>query len=66
MIEGKLVERSEGVLYTLEQGDAFATRMSDEHKILEILEDTLCFWLETERRAQKRPGHLHRHEAEGR
>ena len=65
MVEGKLVVRSEGVVYTLEKGDAFVTRMGDEHEILEILQDTVYFWLETELRGQKRSGHLYRQEAEG-
>ena len=64
MIEGKLVVRSEGVVYALAKGDAFATRMGDEHEILEILEDTVYFWLETQLRGQKRPGHLHHQEQE--
>lgn len=60
MIEGKCIIRSEGVVYTLEKGDCLATRMGDEHEILEVLEDMTCFWLCTEMRGRKRPGHLHR------
>ena len=60
MIEGKMVMRSEGILYTLEKGDVLVTRMGDEHEIPEVLEDTLYFWACTEFRGQKRSGHLHR------
>ncbi len=59
IIEGRCVMRSEGILYTLEKGDVLVTRMGDEHELLEILEDTVCFWVETELRGQKQPGHLH-------
>ena len=60
MIEGKMIMRSEGILYTMEKGDVLATRMGDEHEVVEILEDTTYFWLETELRGEKRRGHLHR------
>ncbi|HPU84019.1 MAG TPA: cupin domain-containing protein [Candidatus Latescibacteria bacterium] len=62
MISGVMVMRSEGVEYTLRKGDVLVTRMGDEHEILEILEDTTYFWLETELRGRKRTGHLHRGE----
>jgi mannose-6-phosphate isomerase-like protein (cupin superfamily) len=60
MIEGRMVIRSEGVVYTLEPKDVLVTRMGDEHEILEILEDTTYFWMETELRGEKRRGHLKR------
>jgi len=60
VIEGRLIMRSEGILYTLEKGDVLATRMGDEHEVVEVIEDTVYFWLETELRGQKRRGHLHR------
>jgi mannose-6-phosphate isomerase-like protein (cupin superfamily) len=59
MIEGRMLIRSEGIDYLLGPGDVLATRMGDEHEILEIVEDTTYFWLETELRGQKRSGHLH-------
>ena len=62
MIGGVMVMRSEGVEYTLRKDDVLVTRMGDEHEILEILEDTTYFWLETELRGRKRTGHLHRGE----
>jgi len=62
MIEGRCVMRSEGILYTLEKGDVLVTRMGDEHELLEILEDTVYFWLCSEMKGQRRPGHLHREE----
>ena len=65
MLEGRCVMQSEGILYTLEKGDVLATRMGDEHELLEILEDTVFFWLETELRGQKRSGHLYRDGQEG-
>ena len=58
MIEGRCVFKSEGIVYTLEPGDLLVTRMGDEHELLEILEDTVYFWAETELRGQKRTGHL--------
>jgi mannose-6-phosphate isomerase-like protein (cupin superfamily) len=58
MIEGKMRIRSEGVEYLVVPSDVLATRMGDEHEILEILEDTRYFWLEGALRGQKR--HLHR------
>lgn len=66
MIEGRCVMRSEGVLYTLEKGDVLVTRMGDEHELLEIVEDTVYFWVCGELRGRKRPGHLHRGEEESR
>ena len=60
MIEGEMLMRSEGIDYTVVPGDVLVTRMGDEHEILEILEDTVYFWMETEFRGQKRQGHLHR------
>jgi len=66
MVEGKCVMRSEGALYTLEKGDVLVTRMGDEHELVEILEDTTYFWLCSELRGEKRPGHLHRAEKEER
>ncbi len=62
MLEGRCVMRSEGILYTLEKGDVLVTRMGDEHELLEILDDTTYFWLCSELRGRKRPGHLHREE----
>ena len=59
MVEGKCVARSEGKIYTLEKGDLLATRMGDEHEILEFLEDTVIFWIEAELKGKKREGHLH-------
>ena len=66
MVEGRCVMRSEGILYTLEKGDVLVTRMGDEHELVEIVEDTVYFWLCGELRGQKRPGHLHRGEEESR
>ncbi len=60
MIEGKCILRSEGVDYTLEPGDVLVTRMGDEHELLDILEDTVYFWLEGRLRGRKRRGHLHK------
>jgi mannose-6-phosphate isomerase-like protein (cupin superfamily) len=62
MIAGIMVMRSEGIVYTLRKGDVLVTRMGDEHEILEIIEDTTYFWLETELCGKKRTGHLHRGE----
>jgi len=58
MFEGRMLMRSEGILYTLEKGDVLVTRMGDEHEIPEILEDTTYFWCCTELRGRKRPVHL--------
>jgi quercetin dioxygenase-like cupin family protein len=58
MIEGKCVMKSEGILYTLEKGDVLATRMGDEHELMEILEDTVYFWAEGKLPGRKRSGHL--------
>lgn len=58
MLEGRMTMRSEGVVYALEPRDVLVTRMGDEHEILEILEDTVYFWMETALRGKKRPGHL--------
>ena len=65
MVAGRCLFRSEGVLYTLEKGDLLVTRMGDEHELLEIVEDTTYFWACTELRGERRPGHLHRGEANG-
>ena len=59
MVEGKCVAKSEGKVYTLEKGDVLATRMGDEHEIMEILEDSTIFWIEAELKGKKREGHLH-------
>jgi mannose-6-phosphate isomerase-like protein (cupin superfamily) len=64
MIEGKMLIRSEGIDYVLVPGDVLVTRMGDKHEILEILEDTTLFWLETELKGQKRLGHLHQNSQE--
>lgn len=58
MLSGRMLMRSEGILYTLEACDVLVTRMGDEHELVEILEDTTYFWCETELRGLKRPGHL--------
>ena len=58
MIEGKMLMRSEGILYTLEKSDVLVTRMGDEHDLPEIIEDTTFFWACTELRGAKRRGHL--------
>lgn len=60
MVEGQCVIRSEGQTYVLMPGDLFVTRAGDEHELLEIIEDTLYFWAETELLGQKRTGHLHK------
>ena len=60
MIDGRMRMRSEGIDYVVEPGDVLVTRMGDEHEIVEILEDTTYFWLETALRGEKRSGHLHR------
>lgn len=62
MIEGECVMRSEDILYTLKKGDVLVTRMGDEHELLEILGDTVYFWLCGELRGQKRQGHLYKNE----
>lgn len=62
MVAGKCLMRSEGIVHTLNSGDVFVTRMGDEHELLEILEDTVYFWAETELKGRKRSGHLHRPE----
>jgi len=59
MLEGKCVVESEGKVYTIEKDDILKTAMGDEHQILEIIEDTVYFWCETELKGKKRPGHLH-------
>ncbi len=64
MLEGRCLMRSEGLLYHLEKGDVLVTRMGEEHELLEIVEDTVYFWLCSELRGKRRPGHLHR-EKEG-
>jgi quercetin dioxygenase-like cupin family protein len=64
MVEGKCLMRSEGVPYTLQPRDVLVTRRGDEHELLEILEDTTYFWLCSELRGQKRPGHLTREKAQ--
>lgn len=60
MVEGRMRVRSEGIEYVMGPGDILATRMGDEHEVLEIIEDCSFVWLETELKGQKRPGHLHR------
>ena len=60
MVSGRVLMRSEGIDYTLGPGDVLVTRAGDEHQLMEILEDTVYFWAETELKGQKRPGHLHR------
>ena len=60
MLEGRCVMRSEGIEYTLEPRDVLVTRMGDEHELLEIVEDTVYFWVCGELRGRKRRGHLHR------
>ncbi len=59
MVSGRMLMRSEGIDYIMEPGDVLVTRMSDEHALLEILEDTTYFWCEGPLRGLKRPGHLH-------
>jgi mannose-6-phosphate isomerase-like protein (cupin superfamily) len=61
VIEGRARVLSEGVEYTVGPGDILATRMGDEHDVLEIMEAPFrCFWVEDELRGRRRPGHLHR------
>ena len=61
VIEGRARVFSDGVEHVLGPGDILATRMGDEHDVLEILERPFrCFWLEDELRGRGRPGHLHR------
>jgi mannose-6-phosphate isomerase-like protein (cupin superfamily) len=58
--EGTMIVKSEGIEYRMGKGDILATRMGDEHEILEVLEDVEFVWLEGELRGLKRRGHLHR------
>jgi mannose-6-phosphate isomerase-like protein (cupin superfamily) len=61
VISGRARVMSEGREYVIGPGDVLATRMGDEHDILEIIEGPLrTFWFEDRLRGQRRPGHLHR------
>jgi hypothetical protein len=58
MISGRMLMRSEGILYTCEASDLLVTRMGDVHEVIEILEDTAYFWAMGGLRGLKRNGHL--------
>jgi mannose-6-phosphate isomerase-like protein (cupin superfamily) len=60
IIHGRMRVRTEGREYVVGPGDVVATRMGDEHEIIEVLEDTRYFWFEAQLRGKKRHGHLHR------
>lgn len=65
VFEGRARVLSEGREYEIGPGDVLATRMGDEHDIIEIIEGPLrTFWFEDALRGQRRPGHLHRPEDE--
>ncbi len=59
MVSGRMLMRSEGVLYEVGPRDVLVTRMGDEHEVVEILEDTTYFWFTGPLRGAKRQGHLH-------
>ena len=63
VFQGRARVMSEGQEYEIGPGDILATKMGDEHDILEIIEGPLrTFWIEDVLRGRKRPGHLHRPE----
>ncbi len=60
VLDGRARVMSEGQEYEIGPGDVLATKMGDEHDILEVLDGPLrIFWFEEELRGLKRPGHLH-------
>ncbi|HEV2529103.1 MAG TPA: cupin domain-containing protein [Thermomicrobiales bacterium] len=60
VLEGRARVMSEGQEYEVGPGDVVATKMGDEHDILELIEGPLrIFWFEEALRGLKRPGHLH-------
>lgn len=58
MLSGRMLMRSEGILYHVGPGDLLVTRMGDVHEVVEILEDTTYFWAEARLRGLQRKGHL--------
>jgi mannose-6-phosphate isomerase-like protein (cupin superfamily) len=64
IVEGRARVVSEGREYDVGPGDMLCTGMGDEHGTVEVTEDILGFFLETNLEGQRRKGHLHR-EADG-
>jgi mannose-6-phosphate isomerase-like protein (cupin superfamily) len=62
IVEGRARVVSEGKEYDVGPGDLLCTGMGDEHGTIEVYEDILGFFLETNLEGQKRKGHLHREE----
>jgi mannose-6-phosphate isomerase-like protein (cupin superfamily) len=62
IVEGRARLVSEGQEYEVGPGDLLCTGMGDEHGTVEVFEDILGFFLETNLEGQKRKGHLHREE----
>lgn len=62
IVEGRARILTEGVDYEVGKGDLVCTGMGDEHDVLEVYEDLVGFYLESELEGQKRMGHLHRDE----
>jgi mannose-6-phosphate isomerase-like protein (cupin superfamily) len=62
IVEGRARLVSEGKEYEVGPGDLLCTGMGDEHGTVEVHEDILGFFLETNLEGQKRKGHLHREE----
>src|SRR5437879_288585 len=62
IIEGRARILTEGNEFTVGPGDLVCTGMGDEHHVLEVYEDLVGFYLESELEGQKRRGHLHREE----
>jgi mannose-6-phosphate isomerase-like protein (cupin superfamily) len=62
IVEGRARVVSEGQEYEVGPGDLLCTGMGDEHGTIEVTEDILGFFLETELEGERRRGHLHREE----
>lgn len=60
ILEGRARILTENVEYEVSRGDMICTGMGDEHNVLEVYEDLVGFFLESELEGQKRQGHLHR------
>ncbi len=62
IISGRARILTEGIEHEVGAGDLVCTGMGDEHHILEVTEDLVGFFLESDLEGQKRRGHLHRDE----